>query len=494
MKKFRFTLLATVSLLLMVSCNQDSENLSIPNSYGNNLTRSENNISDVDFSALDTTYFVTDKDLMAYIHYKELLAEGAKQVFSVKNVEPLSLENGTILGYLLNFNEGWEIIAADKRAPTVLASDNKGNFVQSEVPDNMLEWISTLLYDVLSVRAMKEEPEDESVKENMQYSVTFWKAITADKEFVEQTHTRSEIILPPEEDITTYWRVVSIDSVLYDDGDTYLTNTSWGQDEYSIVPSKRYNLYCPFRTDETSLHAPAGCVALSGAQMLYYLHYALGVPEYAPDYAECTGNINCYYRLINGESNTIWDYMVNNDGNDVSSGYEAAAILIAYVGKLVGVTYGNDGSPAQTEDLVDDVFEHLGISSTYGDYSPTTVLQSLRNRMPVVASARTITGHFLFFNITAGHSFIIDKYRSHHYKLTYHYVLVEVDGYGHVTETNQTRTSISYTSPIITTIGMNWGWKGSYNYSMFAPSGDWYVGTSNFNRSRNIIYGFSASN
>ena len=42
-----------------------------------------------------------------------------------------------------------------------------------------------------------------------------------------------------------------------------------------------YNIYCPLKSDNF-WHAPAGCVAIAGAQILYYLNHKFGVPATAP--------------------------------------------------------------------------------------------------------------------------------------------------------------------------------------------------------------------
>ena len=278
----------------------------------------------------------------------------------------------------------------------------------------------------------------------------------------------------------------------------HLTQTAWGQTT-PVNATIGYNYYCPLKSNSSTERAPAGCVALAGAQMLYYLHYKFGSSLYAPTYAICTGNVNGYSRQIGGASNTIWDGMPTlSSGND-DTGRNSAAILIAWVGHLVGMNYGNTASSARTEDLVDDVFGFYNISCQYGSYDVATVKQSLQGGMPVVASARAVTGTFLFFDITDGHSFLIDGYSKQKTKKTYHYIWVTEDGLGNITESDSIRTSVTYTNPVITHLKMNWGWGGEHNDNLYAPSGDWEIKDGNgelynFNRSRKMIFDFVDNN
>lgn len=152
---------AMLLLIVMVSCNQESENSASESSlFDIEGTRAEKNPLDgIDFSSLDTEYFVTDKDVEAYIHFKELLAEGEGKDFEVLEVVPMGLNDEATLAYLLNYNDGWEIIAADKRAPMVLASGEEGSFSEHDAPENVMAWIECLESDVLGLRLCKDRPE-----------------------------------------------------------------------------------------------------------------------------------------------------------------------------------------------------------------------------------------------------------------------------------------------------------------------------------------------
>lgn len=121
---------ATILLLTMASCNKDSLTPSDAPLAWNGGTRAEKNpLDEIDFSALDTEFFVTDEDVEAYIHFKQLLAEGQGKDFEVLEVVPMGLNDKATLAYFLSYNEGWEIISADKRAPLLLGFDEQEKYI-----------------------------------------------------------------------------------------------------------------------------------------------------------------------------------------------------------------------------------------------------------------------------------------------------------------------------------------------------------------------------
>lgn len=173
MKRFVFCFTFAAIMLLTVECSQN-EMANAINTDG--ITRADE--WEIDYSLLDTVYFVGEKDVDAYIHFKKLIAESEKREFEVCEVVTMGEE--AVLCYLINYNDGWEIIAADKRAPVVLAHGEKGNFVIEEAPNNMIGWLESLERDVLGLRTSSDCPKgvDEPSWENMLNSINFWTSIS----------------------------------------------------------------------------------------------------------------------------------------------------------------------------------------------------------------------------------------------------------------------------------------------------------------------------
>ena len=489
MKLKHFYLVVSAMLLtLLASCNQ--EVLNSDNALDFTLaTRADEKPMEIDYSALDTFYFVNDKDIESYIHFKKLLAESEKREFGVREVIPMGTD--ATLCYLINYNNGWEIISADKRATTVLASDSKGELKLSTVPDGIMLWIECLAADVLYLRTSSDRPQSITDEDwgNMLKGVEFWDAINASSEYIarELSSTRGiddPILIDPTwgGDIPGgnpkgHWELVSTETFIEDyDGGTKQTNTAWCQQD-------DFNQFCPARTDYPTLHAPAGCSAVAAAQMLYALHRKRGYPIYAPTDVYCTANVlnhnsNNYYTY--GSSSTIWQNMLDTM---ISCGNEAlakrnSAVLISDAGIRIGANYKNDATPCGEDDVY-DMFTDMGIWSTHADYNLNSVINNLMTGLPVVMSAKRTHHSILGIDYyTNGHFFLIDYYKRTRtrYKNTYHWnggINSEPSPTG-----SNTKVEITYSTPIVTTLKMNWGfYDSSYNHDGFAPYGSWNVTT-----------------
>lgn len=440
---------------------------------------------------------VSMRDIESYLHFKTLAYE--KKAVSV---EPFADGEDTLF-YVINYEDGWEMVAGDKRAPVHLAYGESGSFSSETENVEMLAWIESLAADVQALKHLEDFSScTEEQISNMQSARTFWALIRGNLDGVDYIepitrwgpHDTTSIDSLPQYPGTGHWELKNTYTTteLYDD--FRLMQTEWGQ---SV---NYYNEYCPLKTiPSDNPRVPAGCVAVAGAQMLYFLHDNLSVPAAAPDTAFCAGALGSYYQFTGGYSTTTWNYMLNNSQN--YRGCYSAAVLIANVGHLVGVTYGNDGSNANEANLPDNVFALYGIDCSFDNYDVSTVSQSLLNSMPVIIGAYGVRTYILgiFPKYEHGHCFIIDgcrRYRKH-YTYCYEWEWDEWHG-GHPIPNLGTRIVNSYGSPYITDFRMNWGWAGTDNDSYFAKSGNWEItlddGTlCNYVYQRTMIYGFSPS-
>ena len=330
---------------------------------------------------------------------------------------------------------------------------------------------------------------DQESFESIQSSVIFWKSVCCDTEYIESNMAETKAYSVedgcPARSGDGYWALISTTLTVNDyDCSGHITTTAWGQ-------RNGYNQYCPLKSDESG-HAKAGCVAVSGAQMLYFLHYALGRPVTAPVSAKCNVKIGCGMPSISTTySSTIWDDMdcENYSGSvSLSSRISNAAVLIAKVGVDVDMNYGNDQSGADDTKLV-SVFSDAGISSTYSSFDANNVKNNLLTGMPVVARASSSE---------SAHSFIIDGYARSQVAYVNTYGWVDnasefgFDNGGTIPGADAARkVTITYSSPYITSFMMNWGWGSDRkDNTLYAPSGSW----GNYNQGKKIICDFSINN
>lgn len=495
----RFYLVASVMLLaLMASCNQDAME-SVDDSFFESATRANGKPLEIDYSALDTMYYVSLKDVDAYVNFKKLQAEGKGKPFAISDVKPIHINGDVTLCYLLKYENGWEIISADKRAPVVLASAEEGTIELESIPNNLAAWLNSLAIDVLLLRAdctpVEEAPKD--VREDMMSSVDFWSCVTADADYIQRksggmTRSDPQYIYYP----TGYWVLESVTDYDEDyDSKPHLLQTAW-------IDQSPYNAYSPLKSNGMGYRASAGSQAVAGAQMLYYLHNKLGRPVNAPTNAFCNAvipNIFSYNMYTYGSSSTVW--------NDMSTDADKCAVLIADVGIKVHMEYRDSYSNAITSDLIPYVFNPAGISASQGNYNPSTVYNNLVSNNPVIINARyerEVNGWIevepMPYSLPdgdiivqySGRAFIIDAYKRKRnvHKCCYRWVYDNPDGNLPVPMPDYSQV-ITYSSPVLTGFQMNWGQSGSYNSIWFSPSGDWMIGSYCYNQDVTMIYGFS---
>lgn len=392
--------------------------------------------------------------------------------------------NDTVLYVNIKPLGGWTIYSSDTRVPAIIAQSENGSFEELMQIDGAKLWIQSIAEDMAVIKNLSEESLN-FTKEDIARNKSFWESISSPDKYVKEN------ILPA----TRSGRLLFIPGHY-----EYSHSTSYTE-VYDSIPRKietdwhqyyPYNEYCPLQTTGT-LHAPAGCVAIAGAQMLYFLHKTYGVPATAPSEAYCVGNINSYTWAQTNYTSDIWDSM--------SKLGIYAAPLIADVGRRLGMEYGDSLSGAIFSDLTKKVFEPYGISCTYANYNTDNLKKSLLDEIPVLLSARsthtTSTG-----TEKVGHAFIADRYKRTRTvtKLYYEWVY-EPDSTDTPIPMVPDKIEYSYSSPVINMIGINWGWGYSYNKSdeWFSLTGDWISSSSdmsgyNWNIDRKMIYGFQIIN
>lgn len=391
-------------------------------------------------------------------------------------------EAGDTLFFVFNRADGgWEMYSSDKRVPAVVAGCDEGTFEEQMKNPLALDWVKGMAEDMKAIREARDE-ELLFSKEEIKSNQDFWLSFTDPSRLFELQSTSTRASIPDPVEYPGHYELY--DSYSYDeyyDSVDHLTETEWHQ-------GPPFNDYCPLRTDSAGLRAPAGCVAISAAQMLYFLHNKLGVPQSAPSNAYCYGYVNNYESWQGNFSTSVWNYMAEYN-------YYAAP-LVANVGTLLQINYGNSGSSSNNSYLPGRVFSAYGISCSFGGYNESTLVSSLESGMPVILGSRYGSD---------GHSFIVDGYYRLRNVNVNHYVWV-FDEENSSSSTRAFRPNIEdrytyqYCSPRITRVKMNWGWAygindTNYNNVWYTLIGDWHVNIDSrdyyFNTHRDMVYNFN---
>ncbi len=395
---------------------------------------------------------------------------------TVCEVDVVTSDAGDTLMYIVNnLGGGWKVLSADARTPAVLAEGDEGSFSLEDACDGLKVWMDCVASNMEAVRSAATD-ELNFTPEGIAANRSFW-GVDA------QPAALSPTPLPNPEG---QWHV-STSSTEYLVEEMGHLSPRWSQNE-------AYSAYCPYRNDDSGVKAPAGCVAVAGAQVLYYLHYKLGKPATMISSGYCEGDVDGFTRSFSDETSEVWSQM-SPDYHSLSGSANAEALLIGYVGKEINVHYHNDYSWAIPNNLRTRLFGPLGISSKKRNYSADTVKTYLDRELPVIvtASSQAIPTDFLI------HCFVLDGYRKTYTKYTHYHYWVPDDLEDRLgPEQYEPYYTYNYSEPEITAVRINWGWDSQWvsgaNDGWYSLTDDWLVsGGVNYIYNRTMIYGFEVT-
>ena len=429
---------------------------------------------------LNVDYFVNEDDLSSYVQYKYLLEHTDK--YLVETITPFSVDDKYTVMYLVEYLGAWEILPADKRCSLILAQGEEHGFDWDIMIPPVKEYLTSLASQVLSMRMTDNVQlfDDENLLKDIEDNLFFWKMIRIDSSIFTMPDNSTRSGLEPPGEPEGLWEIVdAVRDTLFYDSKTHLIQTHWHQED-------PYNSYCPYKSYSSTQRAPAGCVAIAGAQQAFYLHNKWGRPYYAPETAECLvhvpGSSTCYsaspsdpFFYTTDYSLTPWGQMETDD--------DVCAKLIAAIGIAVRMDYYNLHASAYLSWLKSLYFENNYLTCDFEDFNINTVYSNLSNEVPVICSANNTTG--------SGHCFIIDGYLRHQYRLTTTFQFVPFDG----SPSDLERVEIVYYPPRVTSLCMNWGWIDNGDAFWFAPSAYWSAGGHTYlPEDRTVLCNFSVTN
>lgn len=394
------------------------------------------------------------------------------------------------LMYIVNYpnNQGWKILSADSRTPAIIAHGDSGNFSLEAFNGAASAWMGKVAEDMVTIRNSTNE-ELSFTEEQILLNQAFWTGNNPIKRDDSIPETRGG-----------HWEVITTQEEIIDTVINHLT-PKWDQES-------PYNEYCPYRVLACE-RAAAGCVAVAGAEVLYYLHGKFSVPTLMVSTGYCNG-----YTLTHGSNDhyfgnptsSVW-YGMNPDYSSTGTNLPEA-LMIGKIGHDVGMNYG-ESSWALPENLKTYVFEPNGISCTYSNYyNEYTVRNNLMQNIPVIITASNmvvpIDGHF--------HSFVADGYKIARIKYThYHYWVKDGPifepedpflGLNPPSEPqggHQSYYTYTYSLPYLSEMTINWGsrfqWTVNQNEGWYSFTAGWTIQNGNsqydYNHNISMIYNFA---
>ena len=435
---------------------------------------------------LSDDFFVAEKELQSYIHFLETI-KGDKPAVKVVSYEPVE-ESGALVYYILNFENGWQLVSADKRGPVVLGSSDSGSFCLEERNPAELSWIAGLTDDIAFRRDCADDYYGKITPEALESEkgcLDFWKAITADPEFLESNipATKSH----PSHS-SGHWELMFSIPTEIRDSIQHLLPTRWKQEH-------PFRKFVPQLSASDTAKCSVGCGAVAAAQVLYYLHYHFGKPQYSPTQGSCTGWLSNCDTTFRAFSSATWDSMsmTSDDRNQYTS------LFIGHVAHNIHSHFGAE--TWSTFYRVKTGFEDTyGISSSFtNSYDSDIVLGNLTRHLPVIFRG----GRNVSPGVYTGHAFVIDGYESTRTQIRLVYwwvydslpdppVLIGDDDYhGNLIE-------YDYTAPVALNFRLNWGYgdtASSILDAKYSTDGIWsYPGRTPYQYNRRMLYDFEESN
>lgn len=446
--------------LLAIGCSQ-VETEDILNTNNTNLKTKDGEIA-----KLKQRCTIHIEDIRSY----EALTNNEKETKIISEITPIICDQDTVL-YVVNYdnNKGWTLYPSDKRAPAILASSKTGNYFQQN-NDPINEWTGFTVENIYNLK-------NSSQCDTLTADFEMWNNIQ--KPILKGTTTRRT------EGQIGAWHLVSVTSRSIGENIIGpLAKTTWHQN----YPWNQ----CVPECKNKQTRCKAGCVAIAGAQCVYALHKALGIPKSFYSTGACygwsAGSQYDFSFVFDNISEECWSQMALHSSDGIEA-CKHSAILIGYVGREAKVQWNEDSSGTKTEELV-NVLKKLGIDSNYGGYDTAKILSTLKNNCPVIIRGclNKETHHILgipaYTEYTNGHAWLIDGYQKRTYKYTYTYqwlyddpdIDILLDPSIHSTRYTKNisnneipaikvKTSTNYSSSEYIT--MNWGW-GSSNRPIYS--------------------------
>lgn len=434
----------SIPFLLLISCDK-----SIP------VIRKENQ-----------SYRVTIEDVNSYLCDCRGLSADTKSIAEIE-VEPVLHDNDTVM-YIINYGEGWDVLSADKRAPVVLMTCDKGsldinglysNPVQTEYVDKIANVIADL---------------SNSTDDAVLYKNDNW-------------INSGGLYVTSRSDTWTDWFLAGTSLYKIDtlSNQSHLLLTHWGQ-------QGKWNKKAPYSSPEQTSHCPTGCVMVAGSQVLYYLHYKIGVPDNIYMDSSCSAclserdtviTLNDTNVLFQNYDNLSWDLMpLSQDENLSQTRFNYVSTLMTRIGYLVSATYTENATGAYTYNLLDafeDEFSIRGVRCDYADFDIVRE-QIVDKGLPCIFSLNSSVG---------GHAVVADGFRYLRVHTKYHYIKYNEEG----DILRRTDIVLSYRGYV----AINWGWDGLGDNDQETGATIWYntatIDWMGFDTFKYMLYGFECT-
>ena len=388
-----------------------------------NKLQHKENFSDV--------YFVNEG--LLYSYYSQC---GHPETKSSCRIEPINKSGKTIM-YMVNHEDGWELFSADMRISAVIAK-GEGSISYHQLSSNPITayLFSSIEDNILAIR------ESKSYENNNDLDA--WEKVLPSRGWSDWIYVG----------FTDYGGSYTAGYL------AHLMSTKWGQGTPWNVTSPIINGYF--------YHANTGCVMVALAQVLYYLHGAIGEPvsiygscsvtDYVPynSYLVLNDTNTSFYNL----SSTYWQNIPLSSSDVNGTNHYPVSTLMTRLGFLLGASYVYDSNTyAQIDTIPQVLSSEYGISCEASSADMDEVFDQItNNHMPCIMG---ITSS----DTTYRHAVVVDGYKRERRYGIMHYIRYNTDN-GSVEHRDYSVNSLEDYACI------NWGYDGAGDGSLGSPI--WY--------------------
>ena len=325
--------------LMSVACTKEVDVSSVP--------------FDVD-STLSSSYSISINDVYDY------LSDPVKTRSQDIRIDPVITDNDTTL-FIVNYDNGWEILSSDRRAPRVFAKSEYGCFSESDLTSVPA---LALLYEHF-IENIK------YLKTHLDYSVQ--------EDFYEKWDTT----------LLNQWTNLSSNGPRSGSNvivKNHLLQTKWGQ-------GHPWNIRAPFTSINYFQRCPTGCLPVAMAQFLYYMNDYEGIQyspfvdsftyKYIPDDADyiCLNPGDVTFFPSTEDPDITWQSMPL-DSLCVGQSFEAVSTLMIDIGRITNTRYYRTTAMTDSNQILSAFVSFLHfdvfVDNVDFDYLSTLIMQDNR--------------------------------------------------------------------------------------------------------------------
>lgn len=380
MKHF-FNFCATLVIILCLSCTKEDVNTSVLDNQSRFLPVIESNsIND---------FFITEDVLNEYLKLKNKLS-------NVTEIIPLKIEN-EILVYFVQYNKGWDIISADTRIESILASSDSSDdiILNASVLEQqflgVLEYVQSVkvaddrtpsrLWSYLQLKVLSRSSINTKSPVARGMVAGMWIEITE-----EPVYSEEEIVIP------------------------HIIVARWKQ-------GAPWNKFMP-KSNSNSNYA-VGCGPVACGQVIHHFRKnnpkGITIPTTAT-FANETGNGQ--YPSFSNFSTCHWD-LLGVDLFSPQTNINYSSIFLSYLGQQIGVSLSSEVTSTTHSQMRNALNLYQFQFKEASSYNYQNIYLDLINGRPVIVGSefnRVDSNNTEIAN--SYHYYIIDRYKERSYLLT----------------------------------------------------------------------------